>query len=207
VSDFYQDLKVDPSVDAEGLRSAYRQRAKETHPDAGGSREDFERVVRAYAVLSDDTKRRRYDETGKADEGADNTLAQAITIVDGALMSLIASQNLDAFDLIAGVRHIVEEQLAQAERAVREGKAEQARINKARARIRAKPGAADRITPLFEIKARQFAQAFAAAERNIDALKLALLIADDHECLSPGGGNAPSFFAASPAGFGSGATR
>jgi len=46
-------LGVDPDADETTIREAYRERVKETHPDAGGSREAFERVQRAYERLID----------------------------------------------------------------------------------------------------------------------------------------------------------
>jgi hypothetical protein len=46
-------LGVEPDADAGTVRSAYRERVKEVHPDAGGSRETFKRVRWAYEVLAD----------------------------------------------------------------------------------------------------------------------------------------------------------
>ncbi|WP_254543131.1 J domain-containing protein [Halomarina pelagica] len=44
----YRVLGVDADADADAIRRAYRERAKETHPDAGGDREAFKRVRWAY---------------------------------------------------------------------------------------------------------------------------------------------------------------
>ncbi|WP_254839368.1 ferredoxin Fer [Natronomonas marina] len=46
-------LRVDPDADDDEIKRAYRRRAKEAHPDQGGSVEEFQRVKAAYeAVLS-----------------------------------------------------------------------------------------------------------------------------------------------------------
>ena len=60
----YEELGIERGATAEEIKSAYRRRATETHPDKGGNREDFERVQQAYDVLGDDAARRRYDQCG-----------------------------------------------------------------------------------------------------------------------------------------------
>ena len=41
------------------------QKAMEHHPDKGGDNEKMMEIVKAYSVLGDDNKKRRYDTTGK----------------------------------------------------------------------------------------------------------------------------------------------
>ena len=53
----YDILQIDPDADDKEIVRAYRQRAKETHPDQGGSAREFQRVRAAYeAVLSRDRR-------------------------------------------------------------------------------------------------------------------------------------------------------
>ena len=63
-ADLYEVLGVDRSASADDLRAAYRQRARETHPDAGGAPGEFQAVQAAWEVLSDEERRRRYDRSG-----------------------------------------------------------------------------------------------------------------------------------------------
>jgi curved DNA-binding protein CbpA len=44
-------LGIDPDADEEEIDRAYRQRAKETHPDQGGSARAFQRVRAAYEAI------------------------------------------------------------------------------------------------------------------------------------------------------------
>jgi DnaJ-domain-containing protein 1 len=46
-------LEVDPDASEEALRTAYRERVKEVHPDRGGDPEQFKRVQWAYEYLSE----------------------------------------------------------------------------------------------------------------------------------------------------------
>ncbi|XVH30983.1 ferredoxin Fer [Haloferacaceae archaeon DSL9] len=41
-------LQIDPGADADEIERAYRRRVKETHPDLGGSAEEFQLVIAAY---------------------------------------------------------------------------------------------------------------------------------------------------------------
>jgi formylglycine-generating enzyme required for sulfatase activity len=62
--DYYEVLQVPPDASDEVIRSAYRALAKQHHPDTGlpgASAEMMKRINEAYAVLSDDKRRRRYD--------------------------------------------------------------------------------------------------------------------------------------------------
>lgn len=48
----YRTLGLSPDADDAEIKSAYREKVKETHPDRGGSEEQFRRVTRAYERLS-----------------------------------------------------------------------------------------------------------------------------------------------------------
>ncbi len=71
--DYYELLGVARNATPEQVKKAYRQRARELHPDANRSdpnaEERFKQVAKAYEVLSDPEARARYDRFGEAGVG------------------------------------------------------------------------------------------------------------------------------------------
>ena len=67
--DLYEILGVKRDADAKQIREAYKELAREKHPDKGGDPEEFKSIQGAYEVLKDDERRKMYDMTGQTQEG------------------------------------------------------------------------------------------------------------------------------------------
>lgn len=62
--DYYAALNVSPDADNQQVQTAYRQLARQYHPDANkdpGAQDKFIRICEAYKVLSDPDQRESYD--------------------------------------------------------------------------------------------------------------------------------------------------
>lgn len=75
--DYYEILGVSRNATKEEIKAAYRKLALKYHPDRNkdpDAAEKFKEITEAYAVLSDDEKRARYDQFGHA--GIEGTYTQ-----------------------------------------------------------------------------------------------------------------------------------
>src|SRR5919106_5006042 len=65
--DYYEVLGIPKAASKDDIKSAYRKLALQYHPDrnkSAGAEEKFKEISEAYAVLSDQEKRKRYDTYG-----------------------------------------------------------------------------------------------------------------------------------------------
>ena len=76
--DLYAVLKITNEATSDAIKKSYRRLALIYHPDKHATSSyqakadasvKFQQIGFAYAVLNDETRRARYDKTGKTDEG------------------------------------------------------------------------------------------------------------------------------------------
>src|ERR1700722_21006048 len=87
--EYYEVLSVTREVTSDELRKAYRREALKHHPDRNpgdaAAESKFKEVNEAYQVLSDETKRRVYDQFGHA--GLDGSMGGGF---DGGVSDVFA---------------------------------------------------------------------------------------------------------------------
>ena len=68
MSSLYDRLGVQRDAGVDDIKKAYRNLAREHHPDKGGDPEKFKEIQEAHEVLSDEGRRQMYDATGSVNE-------------------------------------------------------------------------------------------------------------------------------------------
>jgi len=119
----YEVLEVPKSADKEAVKRAYRKKSHKTHPDAGGDAEEFKAVNSAYRLLTDDSRRERYDATG--DDGEERVVQDHEAEVIGLLAAVFSAilEAMIALDGDPGEHDLVEmakKQLADVKRTIKD---------------------------------------------------------------------------------------
>jgi len=102
----YDDLAVDKKSTSDQIKKAFRKKAKQTHPDNGGKSDEFRTIAKAYNILSDEEKRKRYDNGENPDNiNQSNTHEQQVMSTVLGIFNNIVDQNIDyihnnLFDII-----------------------------------------------------------------------------------------------------------
>jgi curved DNA-binding protein len=83
--DYYSTLGIEASANEGDIKSAFRKKAKQMHPDHGGDPDKFRQLQDAYEILKDPNKRRQYDHIHR-------------TVDHGNIHININGENHDIFD-------------------------------------------------------------------------------------------------------------
>mmetsp|Transcript_29047 Transcript_29047/g.52914 ORF Transcript_29047/g.52914 Transcript_29047/m.52914 type:complete len:407 (+) Transcript_29047:84-1304(+) len=92
----YRTLGVEPTASAAQIKKAYHQLAKTHHPDRGGDKNKFQEISAAYEVLSNEDRRREYDQHGDSppDRGGSNLGFAAQTFAEAFAKAFAARGNI-----------------------------------------------------------------------------------------------------------------
>lgn len=91
----YKELGVSKEADDKQIKAAYRRLSKMYHPDAeGGSEEKFQEIKLSRDILLDPKRRKRFDETGRADESK-VTVKAIQAFMDSLVETVVQAQRAD----------------------------------------------------------------------------------------------------------------
>lgn len=116
----YKILKVAADATPEEIKDAYRRESRRWHPDRNPGKDTskkFNEVHAAYRLLSDPTRRERYDRTGEADEGKpDNSASEILAALSAVYTETImeacnTGKDLKRVNLVAVMKGKIGEKL------------------------------------------------------------------------------------------------
>lgn len=155
----YDLLGVPSDADLDAINAAYRRKAREQHPDAGGDADAFAALGAAVGVLRDPERRRRYDATGETSAAEDSTQGGAIQLLVEAFQSVMARTH-DTFrhvDVIAASDGVLAESLQHLAGEREAARVVERRVADALARLGHAGNGPDVIRGVLESQARQVA--------------------------------------------------
>lgn len=88
--DLYKILGVKKKASKQEIKNAYRDKAKKAHPDKGGDKEEFNKITRAYKILTDTKARLTYDVTGGVSTSDNEKLSKASAMCITSLENLLS---------------------------------------------------------------------------------------------------------------------
>jgi len=176
----YEDLGLEPDATDAEVKKAHRRKVKATHPDAGGKREDFDKVQRAFMVLSDPLKREKYDSTGQINDAPENLEeSQALTILAQKLAAVMANESVNprAVDILISIKSEMtqEAQAARGEKVKTERQIE--RAIEFKKRLKVKEGETNRLTQVIDGQ-------ITAHRGRIEAIEMALRVYEIAQALA-----------------------
>lgn len=169
VTNPYEILGVRRDASDDQIKSAYRRRAKTTHPDSGGAPEAFSRVQKAYELLLDPVRRKLFDDTGYDVELADPVDLQALIVIEKLVNELtLDEREPGSFDPLARMRSDLSEEMRKSRFSKRELERHSARIEHHLERLEKRPST-DILGSMLRARIKAIATAINETEAKIKA--------------------------------------
>lgn len=133
----YQILGVAKDCTQQEIKKAFRKLAQEAHPDReGGDVERFQAINGAYELLSDEARRKRFDETGQTDKEP-SLDDQATELIVSLFASIIEKADFTG-DIIKRCSSMIAEQKNEHANDLKSIKIKSEKLRKHHGRIKAK---------------------------------------------------------------------
>jgi curved DNA-binding protein CbpA len=180
--DLYQLLGIKRGATRAEVRKAYRRKAKISHPDSGGSVEQFSALATAHEVLSDPRRREKYDTTGEIEAAKPNNLdVSAIEVIAQKLGLIIhAEQDVTSMDVDALIQQAIREDIATRKSNIVDQERAIKRVARLRARARRKGEGDNMLARVLDWHERSSEDLIRKNEESVASMERALEILDGY---------------------------
>jgi curved DNA-binding protein CbpA len=178
--DPYETLGVARNADAAQIKTAYRKRAKNAHPDAGGDADAFARLTTSYEILSDPVRRKVYDETGYDPTLADAKDLEGLVVLESLINEFILDErDPGSFDPVAAMRRKLTDRIVNVRFHILELERHRARIRNHMDRIGKRPET-DFLGSMMRARGDSITDAISKAEAQITTIEQAYQMLDGY---------------------------
>jgi curved DNA-binding protein CbpA len=180
--DLYQLLGIKRGASRAEVRKAYRRKAKVSHPDSGGSPEQFGALATAHEVLSDEKRREKYDTTGEIEPARPNNAdVSAVEIIAQKLGLIIhAEQDVTSMDVDALIEQAIREDIAGRQANIAGQRRAIERVARLRARAKRKTNGDNMIARVLDWHERATSDLIRKNEETVTSMERALEILDGY---------------------------
>lgn len=180
--DPYDTLGVDKDADSAAIKAGYRRAAARAHPDnqQTGSREEWDRVERAYALLTDRKRRHLFDQTGhEAPNYADDLISAAAchletTFFKVATEAIANHQNVEQLNIVLAITMQMQKEIAHEITVQDEAGKIIVEIKKMRARLHYKARGENLLDRVLENRQQLMGMNIGNSQRAVDVREKAL---------------------------------
>jgi DnaJ-class molecular chaperone len=175
MKDLYSVLGVAKDATQKDIKQAFKKLAGKHHPDReGGDEGKFKEIQKAYDILNNEDKRKRYDATGET--GSDNIRQAALARIAEAINTLVQQNitRLDTVDIIGTLTSGISKDIKHNEEQIRVISERLSFLNN-----NIKRATGDIIKGVFEDNIKAYNSTIEQAKRNIELCNEALSILED----------------------------
>lgn len=179
--DLYERIGVSKEASPDEIKKAYRAKAMETHPDHGGSPEKFGAIAKAYSILSDAEKRKRYDDGEDPEEMDSSPEDEAKKLILEFFLSAVDRADVDHQDIFRLVKGDIEKGIAGFKEAAQDTQKKIKKYESAMKRISVKKKSKNFLADSINAMIMEARKRKISLEKQVKVGEIALTILGDFE--------------------------
>ncbi|MGE6743217.1 J domain-containing protein [Allorhizobium pseudoryzae] len=178
--DPYKLLGVPRDADGAAIKTAYRTKAKSSHPDTGGDVDAFAKLTTSYELLLDPVRRKIYDDTGFDPQLTDSKDLEGLLVLDTLVNEIILDERAPgSFDPVAAMRRKLTDKVVNTRFHILELERHRGRIRNHLDRIGRRPES-DVLGRMLTARCDAIADAIGKAEGEIKVIEQAYAMLDGY---------------------------